>query len=165
MKELLFPFSQYHVWATGLLLDAIQALPPEQQQAEVPSSFNSLYKTILHLWDAESIWWQRLKLQERITRPSEGAYATINDVSNGLLQQSRQWRDWVANAQEHMLQHEFIYQNSKKEQFKQPVYEMLLHLFNHGTYHRGQLVTMLRQLGVETIPATDFIIWSRKLKK
>jgi uncharacterized damage-inducible protein DinB len=39
---------------------------------------------------------------------------------------------------------------------------MLLHVFNHGTYHRGQLVTMLRQLGIENIPATDFIVWSRE---
>jgi uncharacterized damage-inducible protein DinB len=39
---------------------------------------------------------------------------------------------------------------------------MLLHLFNHNTYHRGQLVTMLRQLGMDKIPATDFIVWSRK---
>jgi uncharacterized damage-inducible protein DinB len=39
---------------------------------------------------------------------------------------------------------------------------MLLHLFNHGTYHRGQLVNQLRQLGIAKIPPTDFIIWSRK---
>jgi uncharacterized damage-inducible protein DinB len=39
---------------------------------------------------------------------------------------------------------------------------MLLHLFNHGTYHRGQLVTMLRELGIEKIPPTDFIVWSRR---
>ncbi len=56
----------------------------------------------------------------------------------------------------------FDYENSKGEQFKQPIFQMLLHVFNHGTYHRGQLVTMLRQLGVENIPATDFIVWSRE---
>ncbi|MGZ3851281.1 MAG: DinB family protein [Flavisolibacter sp.] len=39
---------------------------------------------------------------------------------------------------------------------------MLLHAFNHGTYHRGQLVNMLRQLGVDKIPGTDFIAWSRR---
>ncbi|MGZ3844574.1 MAG: DinB family protein, partial [Flavisolibacter sp.] len=59
-------------------------------------------------------------------------------------------------------QHVFQYQNTKKEQFKQPIYQMLLHAFNHGTYHRGQLVNMLRQLGVDKIPGTDFIAWSRR---
>ncbi|MBD0288544.1 MAG: DNA polymerase, partial [Flavisolibacter sp.] len=43
-------------------------------------------------------------------------------------------------------------------------YQMLLHLFNHGTYHRGQLVNMLRQLEVSPIPQTDFIVWSRRKK-
>jgi uncharacterized damage-inducible protein DinB len=42
------------------------------------------------------------------------------------------------------------------------VYQILLHLANHNTYHRGQLVNMLRQLGVEKIPQTDFVVWSRK---
>jgi len=46
--------------------------------------------------------------------------------------------------------------------YKQPVCQMILHVFNHGTYHRGQLVNMLRQLGIEKIPQTDFIVWSRK---
>ncbi|MCW3088046.1 MAG: hypothetical protein JWQ78_1432, partial [Sediminibacterium sp.] len=41
------------------------------------------------------------------------------------------------------------------------VKEILLHLFNHGTYHRGQLVTLLRQVGVEEIPRTDYIEFSR----
>jgi len=50
----------------------------------------------------------------------------------------------------------------KGEHFKQPIYKMLLHVFNHGTYHRGQIVNMLRQLGIEKIPQTDFIVWSRK---
>ena len=47
------------------------------------------------------------------------------------------------------IEHVFQYYNSKKEHFKSPVYQMLMHVFNHGTYHRGQLVNMLRQLGVE----------------
>jgi uncharacterized damage-inducible protein DinB len=80
------------------------------------------------------------------------------------LLQNKQWIEWISNAQEHMFQHEFIYLNSKKEQFKQPVYQVLVHIFNHGTYHRGQLVTMLRQLGVEKIPQTDYIVWTRKVR-
>ena len=162
MKEILLQYATYNQWANSLLLDTINALPEETHQQEVASSFDNLYKTVLHLLDAESIWWQRLKLQERIVRPSENASSSLKEVSASLLYQDAQWQQWVAGAQEHMLLHEFIYYNSKKEKFKQPVYQMLLHLFNHGTYHRGQLVTMLRQLGVEKIPPTDFIVWSRR---
>lgn len=162
MKEIILQYAAYHAWANNLLLSLIQSLPQEQQHAELKSSFPSLYKTVLHMLDAESIWWQRLKLQERIERPGETFSGDMATLSTLLQQQNQQWQHWVAGSGEHALQHEFIYYNSRKERFKQPVYQMLLHLFNHGTYHRGQLVTMLRELGVEKIPATDFIVWSRK---
>lgn len=164
MKELLLQFSAYSLWANQLLLDSILQLPEEMHTQEVPGSFNSLQKTLLHMLDAECIWWQRMKLQERITRPSETFAGDTRDLAAQLIKQNRQWSEWVSSAQERMLQHVFIYQNTKREQFKQPMYQMLLHLFNHGTYHRGQLVTMLRELGVTRIPQTDFIVWSRSRK-
>ena len=161
MKTLLTQFAAYHLWAHGVLADAIQALPPEQQTQSLTSSFPSLHLTLLHLWDAESIWWQRLKLQEQIAVPSAAFAGDTAEAIKGLLESSKQWAEWVQDAQPHMLEHEFIYRNSKREQFKQPVWQVLLQIFNHGTYHRGQLVTMLRQLGVAKIPQTDFIAWSR----
>lgn len=161
MKEILLQFSAYNIWANQKIMEVILALPDEKQVAEVPSSFNSLYKTILHMWDAESAWWQRMKLQERLVIPSENFNGTMKDVINGLMQQSNQWLDWISSASDIALDHVFQYQNSKKEQFKQPIYQMVLHIFNHGTYHRGQLINMLRQLGVEKLPQTDFIIYSR----
>lgn len=162
MKEIILQYATYHQWANGLLLSTVNHLSAEQQQAEVRSSFPSVYKTFLHLLDAESIWWQRLKLQEKIERPSDHFAGDMHALSLQLQQQNRLWVDWVSHANEAALQHEFIYYNWSKERFKQPVFQMLLHLFNHGTYHRGQVVTMLRQLGIEKIPQTDFIVWSRK---
>jgi uncharacterized damage-inducible protein DinB len=162
MKELLQQLSVYNRWANGLLKEVIIALPEEKQLQQIPSSFDSLHKTVLHMWDAESIWWQRLKLQERIIIQSESFTGNTKEVIHELLLQNQQWIDFITNAQERQLLHEFIYRNSKREQFKQPAFQMLLHLFNHGTYHRGQLVNMLRQLGIEKIPQTDFIFWSRK---
>ena len=114
--------------------------------------------------DAESIWWQRMKLQERINVPSEGFNGTMQDACNALLQQSRQWEEWVSNASELLIDHVFQYQNKKSEVFKMPVYQMVHHVFNHGTYHRGQLINMLRQLGVEKVPQTDFSLWTRSKK-
>jgi uncharacterized damage-inducible protein DinB len=162
MKELLRQFAMYNIWANQKIAELILSLPEEKQKQELPSSFKSLYSTVLHMWDAESIWWQRMKLHERIIVPSENFKGTMQDVSNGLLQQNHQWLDWVNNATDIALEHVFQYQNTKKEQFKQPIYQMILHVFNHGTYHRGQLINMLRQLGIEKLPQTDFIVWSRK---
>jgi uncharacterized damage-inducible protein DinB len=162
MKILLNQFSSYHLWANQQLLDLMKPLPQPLKEQVIESSFNTLTKTALHMWDAESIWWQRMQLQEQIVRPSDGFAGTFDELATALLAQSRQWHEWITAARSYMLDHEFIYYNSKKEKFKQPVYQVLLHLFNHGTYHRGQLVTMLRQLGVDAIPATDFIVWTRK---
>jgi uncharacterized damage-inducible protein DinB len=162
MKELLMQFAAYNVWGSQRLLDIINTLPVEKQKAEVPSSFKSLYTTVLHMWDAESIWWQRLKMHERVIRPSENFKGTMQDVSNGLMSQALQWKDWVDNASDMSLEHVFQYYNTKRELFKQPTWQMLLHLFNHDTYHRGQLINILRQVGIEKVPETDFIVWSRK---
>ena len=161
MKELLKQYATYNSWATQRILDVILVLPEEKQLAEVPSSFNSLYKTVLHMLDAENIWWQRMKLSERIVVPSESFKGTMKELATTLLQQSKQWEEWISNASDLSLDHVFQYQNNKGEQFKMPIYQMLHHVFNHGTYHRGQLVNMLRQLGVEKIPQTDFSLWTR----
>jgi len=162
MKELLQQLSAYHLWADKLLLSCINGLPGEMHQKEVRSSFPSLYKTVLHIWSAESIWWQRMKLQERIIVPADSFTGSMLEASNELMQLDKLWNEWIHAAQERHLEHVFQYQNMSGQQFKQPMYQMLLHLFNHGTYHRGQLVTILRQLGIEKIPQTDFIVWSRK---
>jgi uncharacterized damage-inducible protein DinB len=162
MKELLVQFASYNLWANTVLMHNILSLPEEQQQQEMASSFKSLYKTTLHIWDAENMWWQRMKLLEHILRPSDAFKGSFHDLVKELQLQDKQWIEWINNAQEHHLQHEFSYQNTKREKFKQPVFQMLLHLFNHGSYHRGQLVNILRQLEVDKIPQTDFIVWSRK---
>ena len=162
MKLIVHQLASYNAWANDQILSVINTLPGELHSKEIKSSFNSLFKTVLHMYDAESMWWQRMRLSEKVTRPSDDFSGTMKDVSNSLLQQSRQWQEWTNAAQEHMFSHEFIYYTTKKEQFKQPVYEVILQVCNHGTYHRGQLITMLRQLGVQKIPQTDFIVYSRK---
>lgn len=162
MKEIILEYASFNQWANTALLTTVLNLTEEQQHAEIKSSFPNLYKTFLHMLDASNVWWQRLKLREKVEWISATFTGDMQTLSDLLQQQDKQWLEWVAAANEPALQHEFIYYNSKRERFKQPVYQMLLHLFNHNTYHRGQLVTMLRQLGVEKISATDFILWSRK---
>lgn len=163
MKELLKQLAAYNVWAHQKIMETVLSLPEEKQLAEIPSSFTSIQKTILHMWDAESIWWQRMKLHERFVRPSDNFKGTTRDVVNGLMSQSKLWEGWADNVSEAMLEHVFEFRNQKKEQIKMPTWQMLTHVFNHGTYHRGQLVNMLRQVGVEKIiPQTDFSAWVRK---
>lgn len=162
MKELLLQYASFNIWAYQKLFEALKQLSVEQINTETESSFPTVYKTFLHLWDAESIWWQRLKLAEQIDLPSTTFTGDFEELQKKLLSQSKQWEEWVSNAGEHQLQHVFAYQNSKTEQLKQPVYQMLLHLFNHSTMHRGQVITMLRKFGVTKIPRTDFLVFARE---
>jgi uncharacterized damage-inducible protein DinB len=162
MKKLLLQYAAYNVWANQRVVECIENLSDDQINRDINSSYKSIYATLLHLWDAESIWWQRIKLQEQIDVPSTNFNGSVLELGNSLMKQSKQWKEWTDLATEAALEHEFIYRNSKKEQFKQPVSEVLIHLFNHQSYHRGQLITMFRQVGLETIPNSDFINFSRK---
>jgi uncharacterized damage-inducible protein DinB len=162
MKELLLQFAAYNIWANQRIMEYLQQIPEEQFIQEMPSSFKSIHSTLLHMWDAESMWWQRMKLQEVITRPSDNFRGTTRDVLAALLHQNKLWETWIHNASQPALDHVFMYYTTKREPFKQPIFQMLLHVFNHGTYHRGQIINMLRQLGAEKLPQTDFIVFARK---
>lgn len=163
MKELLQQYAAFNMWANQKLTDAILLLPEEKINVEIVSSFTSMYKTVLHVLDAESMWWQRLKLQEHVERPSDTFTGDFEALQKKLLQQSKLFSEWVDNANDAQLQHVFAYIR-EKEQHKMQACNMLLHLFNHNSYHRGQLVTMLRQSGVTKIPSTDFAAYLRGKK-
>ena len=160
MKELLQQYAAYNIWATKLLTDRISKLSNEEINREIISSFPSLYKTLQHMWLAEEVWWKRLKLTENIVLESARFTGSFNEMTEILAKQSQQFKEWVDAATEHQLAHVFAFVRNK-EQIKMPVYQMLHHVFNHASYHRGQLVTMLNQLGADKIPSTDFSTFSR----
>ena len=162
MKKILAQYAAYNIWANQRMTDCISNLSDEQINKEINSSFKSIYATLLHMLDAENIWWQRIKLQEQIDVPSLNFKGSVLELASSLMKQSKQWKEWVDLVTDAALEHEFIYRNTKKEQFKQPVCEVLLHLFNHQSYHRGQLITMFRQVGLEQVPNTDLIAFLRK---
>jgi uncharacterized damage-inducible protein DinB len=162
MKQLLQQYAAYNLWANKNILERLALAPKEILHKEMLSSFRSIYKTVEHLMEVENIWWQRLKLEEHILAPEKDAEEDFDKLSKKLLAESKQWNDWVASATEKNINHVFAYYNFRKEYYKQPVYEMLLHLFNHQTYHRGQIITLMRQNGIDKIPNTDFIAFSRK---
>ncbi len=159
---MLVHYAAYNLWANNRLIEVINNLTDEQVDRDITSSYPSIRKTVLHLWDVENIWWQRMKLVEVQVWQSDHFSGSLMELNNNLLAQSKQWKEWIDIATEAALEHEFIYKNSKKDQFKQPVHEMVMHLFNHQSYHRGQLVTMLRQVDVKNIPNTDLISFLRK---
>jgi uncharacterized damage-inducible protein DinB len=164
MKDTLQEFARYNLWANETITTTILGMDEHLHQQHSPSSFPNLYATILHMWDAETAWWQRMHKHEKILVPSQNFNPNMKEAVNGLLSQSTLWSNFAKEATEQELKNKLEYRNIRGEEFSQPLHEVLLHVFNHGTYHRGQLVTMMRGLGHEDIPQTDFIVWCRKIK-
>jgi uncharacterized damage-inducible protein DinB len=164
MKQLLQQYAAYNIWANKLLFDRLLKLSDEKINGQLPSSFNTVYKTVQHMWLAEEAWWLRLKLVEQPVLQSENFAGSFSDLCALYIKQSVRYKEWVDAATDNQLTHTFAYVRQKEQQ-KMLVHDMLLHVFNHGTYHRGQLVTLLHQLAEsEKIPQTDFSAFCRSKK-
>jgi uncharacterized damage-inducible protein DinB len=160
VKELLLRYALYNRWAHKRLLDLINALTTEQQHVTIPSSFDSLYKTVFHIWGAESLWLGRLN-KEPIKISGDPFNKSMENLSGALETLDHQWVDWFTSKEDNQLTEKIHYTNMAGQAFFEPYDLLLLHIFNHNTYHNGQLVTMLRALGVDKIHSTDFVAWTR----
>jgi uncharacterized damage-inducible protein DinB len=158
-KDLLHRYAQYSQWAHKKLLDLILGLSSEQQHAIVPSSFNSLYKTLFHVWGATKLWLGRLNLAP-IKISGDPFNDSMEELAKALLEVDQQWVDWFVSKTDDELTEMLHYNNLAGMPFQQSYDLLLQHIFNHCTYHNGQLVTMLRALGIDKIPATDFVAWT-----
>jgi len=159
IKEMLHRYARYNQWAHKKLLDLIRELSPEQQHARVPSSFDSLYKTIFHVWGAESLWLGRLN-QAPIKISDDPFNGSMEDLCMAMETVDQQWVDWFASKDDNELTVLLDYHNKVGQPFTQSYDLLLQHIFNHSTYHNGQLVTMLRALDIDKIPSTDFVAWT-----
>lgn len=163
MKEMLQQYAVYTIWANNRIFDRLLQLKEEEVNKEIASSFPSVFKTCVHMLDAVSIWWLRHKMVENITYQGDSFNGSFAELIKAIKQKDADWKEWIDGASEMQVQHVFAYIRNK-EQNKIAVNDLLLHLFNHATYHRGQLVTLLRQLGAEKIPATDYSQYCRERK-
>lgn len=156
MKEILFGYAAYNHWANQKIGNVLRKLEKSAPDHELVSSFPSLRKTVYHLWCAESMWYQRLQLAEKAVDPTVHFEGDFDEAIDHWLHQSRLLRDWVKHATVVRLEHTLAYIDRSKEYHKVPVKDVLMHIFNHTSYHRGQLVTLLRQVGVSKIPGMDY---------
>ncbi len=158
---MLLQYANYNLWANGLIIECINAQDETLEDKEVVSSFSSLRKTVYHTWGAEFIWLQRLKGAEQpIWLP--------NSFKGTLMTACKLWQDAskglaiLAEEKDNDGFTEMIqYNDLKGNMHRSKACDMLQHVFNHSTCHRGQIVTMLRQLGVNELPSTDLIAYVR----
>lgn len=158
MKETLSHLAHYNIWANKRIIDILLELDEELVDKEILSSFPSIRSTVYHTWSAEFIWLQRLELTEQPVWMASDFMGSFKEACEDWQKVSQVLASFVDRQyDDKALQHVLQYYDRQKKSNKNPVFKVLLHIFNHATYHRGQLVTMLRQLGVNKIPSTDFI--------
>lgn len=149
--------AKFNQWANHVVISWLKEINDDQWNAEVISSFNSIEQTALHIIGAEKIWLQRLLLDPQpVWLPSifKGSRAEALEIweqaADGLP-------GFVDQLKEDDLMAPLHYTRINGDAYTQPVYKVLAHVFNHSTYHRGQLVTQLRQVGYEDITTTDLL--------
>ena len=161
MKKLLLAHVNYNVWANQRISQML-SINKELLDKEVPSSFTSLRKTVFHIWDAEIIWLARLKGNSMEYFPST-QYEPETSIDK-FPENSKEFAEFVESKDDVFLNTICHYKNTQKKEFSNFNYEIILHCMNHSTYHRGQLTTMLRNLGVTELITTDLIAYMREKK-
>lgn len=159
MKTLLDQYANYGRWANERFVSRLQELPDAVLDSPVPSSFPSLRATLLHIRDAEHVWWCRLtNVTTRWPAQPEQDIAT-------LLPHTERLRTLVHERGTNALLLEHTYTDLRGNAHTQPAWQMIMHCLNHSTQHRGQLITMMRILGLSGIPANDLVVYQRSVSK
>jgi len=165
LKDLLLQYCHYNRWANERLLDFIcTRCSDEQVNREIVSSFSSIRKTLLHTWGAESIWLLRLQGESPGTWKWMDHSGTLDELRQEILGIDSDWIRVVEKSSDDFLQSALSYQAVDGTPYSNPVSGIIQHCINHSTFHRGQLVTMLRQLGFTKLVATDLIAYLREKK-
>jgi uncharacterized damage-inducible protein DinB len=147
----------YTDWANERVIETIEALSDEQRAQVIPSSFPSILETLTHVTFAEWVWLRRFRGESPTAAP-EGT--TYPEVLQRLRAVAAERRDYLDELSEERLAAPLSYRSLNGDPFSVRLSELLVHVANHSTYHRGQLVTMLRQLGVKP-QSTDYVLWVR----
>lgn len=164
MKDYLVQLTRYNLWANIIINDFVVQAGEDICSIEQKSSFPTIKDTILHIKNAQGIWLQRLAGNSDFDWQHSGDAIPAVKLSSELVESSNEWINYVASLSESDLTVTLNYKNIKGDPFSSLVGEIIPHIMNHGTFHRGQLVTMFRAAGFSDLRSTDLITWYRQHK-
>ncbi len=155
---------EYNAWANRRILESCEALSEDQFTQDLRSSFPSVRETLAHIAAAQWIWTERWHGRSPTAPPDWYKSADRAALREKLTDLDRNLIEFTSRLGPADLERVTEHRNMSGQSSAQPLWQPLQHLANHGTYHRGQIVTMLRQLGAAA-PHTDLIVFYREREK
>ncbi len=152
---------EYNAWADRRALEAASALTKEQFTKQLGSSFSSVRDTLSHIYGAEWIWLERFQGRSPLAFPDDSGFTDIAKLKASWDAFELTLLTFVRGLTQEDLDREMEYKTMKFGMYRNPLWQSMQHVVNHGTYHRGQVTTMLRQLGAQPI-LTDLMHFYRE---
>lgn len=152
----------YNAWATERVFAAIDPLPEEQYRQEVKCSHGSLHGTLTHLVAAEKIWLSRLVGKPETTLLQPNNVESRAAMKNLWESVARQMAKFLSTLSDKKLKESFTITTTEGKKYTHTYQQVLQHVVNHSTYHRGQITTLLRLDGAQPT-STDLILFYRQM--
>jgi uncharacterized damage-inducible protein DinB len=152
----------YNYWARDRALASAGRLPPEQLARNLGSSFGSVLDTLVHIYFAEWIWHRRWQGESPSAPPDTSHFVSVAALREAWLPLEQQIRSFVEALGPAGLSRVLEYKSMSGQPATSAHWQMIVHVVNHGSYHRGQLATMMRQLGATPAESTDMIVFFRE---
>jgi len=159
--ELLRLLFLYNQWADRRMVDACSALSNEQFTRDLGSSFRSVRDTLVHLYGAEWVWNERIEGRSPTSLVAGTGFPDLASVRTKLEEMDNFYIEYVSRLTPQDLERVIHYKSFAGDEFSNPLWQTLHQLTNHASYHRGQLTTLLRQLGAKPV-TTDLIAYYRE---
>ena len=151
----------YNYWARDRVLASAEQLSHEQLSRNLGSSFSSVLDTVLHMQSAEWIWYRRWQGDSPNVRADQSHLRTVEAVRDAWRPLEHDIRSFVERLGPAGLARVIEYKTLDGQPASAAYWQMIVHVVNHGAYHRGQVATMLRQLGARPSQSTDMIVFFR----
>lgn len=152
---------QYNSWANHRTLESCATLTNDQFTRDLGSSFPSVRDTLAHIYGAEWIWLERWHGRIPTALPTASDFPDMESLRKRWAEHERNLHEYISALTPSELQRVVKYKNTSGVAFEGPIWPMLQHVVNHGSYHRGQIATFLRQLGTKCA-STDLIQFHRE---
>ena len=163
-KNYFITLAEYNTWANNIVHSWFDKLTDEQWAQTIVSSFPSLEATALHTAAAETIWLDRLNREAEPRWLTSSIKGGRKEVQDAWKNSSAGLKSFVENFDEIKLQDKVSFKRPDGNTYELEHYQIFAHVFNHSTYHRGQIITMLRQAGFTNVHSIDMstYFWSKK---